>query len=110
MERIICSAIWYKDLPLLKPDLITAANPYNVDVGVVFCGWRHLNCMRTMGAVTGLRSVTNAPDGVGEYEQGFITDKNRFVDRTEGAIIALTCGQIEKLNYSSSELYSEDLY
>lgn len=49
-------------------------------------------------------------DGVGEYEQGFLTDKNRFVDRVEGAKIVLSRGQVTKLKYSSTELYSEDLY
>ena len=83
---------------------------YHFSSGLVFCGHRHPHCMYSMIAITGKRSVTNAPDGVGEYEQGFLTNFNRFVDRTEGAKIALNCGQIEKLNYSSKELYSEDLY
>jgi len=111
VEMVICSAIWYKELPLIKNDIPKALiYPINISSGLVFCGHRHPHCMYSMIAITGKRSVTNAPDGVGEYEQGFLTNFNRFVDRTEGAKIALNCGQIEKLNYSSKELYSEDLY
>jgi hypothetical protein len=108
IEKITCPAIWYKDIPLKK--VINGVLPKNCDKGLVVLGYRHGQCMWTMGSLTGLRSVSNAPDGVGEYVQGFLTNKNRFVDRTEGANIALGCGQIKKLNYSSKELYSEDLY
>jgi hypothetical protein len=109
IEKIICSAIWYKDLPLINPEVLEPRGyrPYNVDKGIVFSGWRHGNCQYQMIAITGKRSVK--PE-VGEIIQGFLTNKNRFVDRKEGAKIALECGQIEKLNYSSKDLYSEDLY
>jgi hypothetical protein len=108
-ERIICSAIWYKELPLKRPDVLKprGSAPYNVDEGIVFCGWRHPNCMHQMMAITGKRSVESE---VGKYIQGFLTNTNRFVDREEGARIALDFGQIEKLNYSKNRLYSEDLY
>lgn len=46
----------------------------------------------------------------GEEVQGFLTNKNRFVGRKEAAQIALSSGQIKKLNFSSESLYSEDLY
>ena len=60
--------------------------------------------MWTMGCLTGLRSV----DGeVGEYEQGFLTNKNRFVGREEAAIIAFDAKQIEQ---EKKTLFSEDLY
>ncbi|MFW6243157.1 MAG: hypothetical protein ACOC2W_03265 [bacterium] len=105
-EYIICSAIWYKELPLIKPDvlLIRGFAPYNVDKGIVFCGWRHPNCMYQMIAITGLRSCKSE---VGEYIQGFLTSKNRFVDRIEGAEIHVKNGGT--LNYGN-QLYSEDLY
>jgi hypothetical protein len=45
----------------------------------------------------------------GNTKQGFITSKNRFVDRKEGAEIALKSGQVSELKYGPS-LYSEDLY
>ena len=102
-EYILCSAIWYKDLPLIKEGLANQ-NPKNVDRGIVFCGHRHPHCMYSMCAITGKRSVE--PE-VGEYIQGFLTNKNRFVDREEGAIIAFDANQIKK---EKQTLYSEDLY
>jgi len=99
MEKILCSAIWYKELPT------PVFRPVNVDIGIVFCGLRHPHCLYQMVAMTGKRQAE-----VGRYIQGFLTDKNRFVDRKEGAKIALESGQIEKLTYSNGELYSEDLY
>lgn len=108
VEIVICSAIWYKDLPLVKNNIPKSLiYPKNVDRGLVFCGHRHPHCQYSMIAITGKRSVTVE---VGEYIQGFLTNFNRFVDREEGAKIALASGQIDKLNYSSNELYSEDLY
>jgi hypothetical protein len=101
IEKIICSAIWYKELPT------PVHRPINIDEGCVVCGHRHPHCIHTMYSLTGKRSVE--PE-VGKYTQGFLTNKNRFVDRTEGAKIALESKQIEKLEYSSTELYSEDLY
>ena len=44
----------------------------NCDRGLVVLGHRHGQCMWTMSSLTGLRSVTNAEDGVGEYEQGIL--------------------------------------
>lgn len=102
-EYILCSAIWYKELPLKKKGLDNM-NPVNVDRGAVFCGHRHPHCLYTMYAVTGIRSKTNE---VGEYAQGFLTSKNRFVDRTEGGKIAFAAGQTEELK---GILYSEDLW
>jgi hypothetical protein len=64
-----------------------------------------------MTAITGLRSVK--PE-VGEYIQGFLTDKNRFVDRQEAYKIAFEQNQIIGPNkgYETNcvGLTSEDLY
>ena len=61
-----------------------------------------------MVAITGLRST---PKEVGEYVQGFLTNKNRFVDRREGYIIAELTNQLnDRSRGGSIELYSEDLY
>jgi len=107
IEKIICSAIWYKDLTLKEPQVLEnrGIRPYNVDKGIVFSGWRHPNCLYQMVAITGLRQCE-----AGEEIQGFLTNKNRFVNRTQAADIALGCKQIEKLKYSNSKLYSEDIY
>lgn len=98
-ETIICSAIWYKELPT------PVFKPVNVDKGIVFCGHRHVHCLHQMVIMTGKRQCE-----VGEEIQGFLTNVNRFVDRIEGAKIALACKQIIELNYGKDKLYSEDLY
>ena len=105
-EQIICSAIWYMDIELIRPEVLEPRGfrPYNVDRGIVFCGWRHHNCMYQMVAITG-----KASHEVGKHIEGFLTNKNRFVDRIEGAKIAIESGQISELNYGK-QLYSEDLY
>ncbi|MEO5366974.1 MAG: hypothetical protein H7831_11640 [Magnetococcus sp. WYHC-3] len=41
--------------------------------------------------------------------QGFVTSEGRFVDRVEGAKIAVKSGQIKKLKWPP-KLYSEDLW
>ena len=104
-EYILCAAIWYKDIPLQK--VIDGVLPKNCDRGLVVLGHRHGQCMWTMSSLTGLRSVTNAEDGVGEYKQGFLTNTNRFVDRKEGGQIAFDAGQTKDLR---TTLFSEDLY
>lgn len=104
-EYILCAAIWYKEIPLKKE--IPQVLPKNCDKGLVVLGHRHGQCMWTMSSLTGLRSVTNAVDGVGEYEQGFLTNTNRFVDRKEAGQISFAAGQTEELK---TTLYSEDLY
>jgi len=108
-ERILCAAIWYKEIPLKK--VIDGVLPKNCDRGVVVCGYRHGQCMWVMGCLTGLRSVTNAPDGVGDYEQGFLTNKNRFVGREEALQIALRENQVINIpEVRGNRLHSEDLY
>lgn len=106
-EYILCAAVWFKDLTLLKPEVLEPRNfrPNNCKQGVVMSGWRHLNCIYQMVAITGLRLAQ-----VGEYEEGFLTNKNRFVTREEAAKIALSCNQINSLKYNKTQLYSEDLY
>lgn len=99
--KILCSAIWYKDVPT------AVFNPYNVDRGVVLCGWRHPNIIQQMKALTGKRTVRNGPDAAGESVQGFLTSDNRFVSREEAATIAFKAGQIDK---PLKLLHSENLY
>jgi len=104
MEKILCAAIWYKELPLQH---IFDANvlPVNCDKGIVFCGHRHPHCMYSMLSVTGLKSNYLA----GESIQGFLTNKNRFVDRKEGLQIATIADQIIHSDIIT-QLHSEDLY
>lgn len=104
-ETIISAAIWYKNPELKNTEILEQRGfrPYNVDCGVVVSGWRHLNCMSVMTAIYGLPNHR-----LGESVDGFLTNKNRFVDREEGAILHVKNGG--KLNYSKTLLYSEDLY
>ena len=61
-----------------------------------------------MCSITGLKSTTFE---VGEYTQGFLTNKNRFVNRDEGLEIAFDAGQLKDLDKSrEGQLFSEDLY
>lgn len=111
-EFIICSAIWYKNIPMVKQ--IEGTNPINIDKGLVVCGRRHCNCIWIVSSLTGLRSVENAPDGAGESIQGFVTNTNRFVDRQEAYDIAYKANQIISINKNRPTneigLTSEDLY
>lgn len=108
IEYIICAANWYKDFPLIKDDFPIGFNrPKNCDRGIVFCGHRHHNCLYVMVAITG-----KAQHEMGEEIQGFLTNKNRFVDRKEALEIARNAGQVyeEKLGNPLIGLFSEDLY
>jgi len=108
IERIQCSAIWYKELPLKRDDFPEGfCRPKNCDRGIVFCGLRHHNCLYQKVALTGL-----ADHESGEHIQGFLTNENRFVDRKEGLKIAIRARQVDetKLGNSLIGLFSEDLY
>ncbi len=105
-EKIICAAIWYKELPTQR------LLPKNIDRGIVICGHRHGQCIDIMKTLGELRTVTFSPDGVGEHEQGFLTNTNKFVDRLEAAEIAVKSGQVYRsfLHNPRVGLFSEDLY
>lgn len=105
-EKILCSAIWYKEIESApsKFDISGKPNVRNVFKGIVICGHRHYNCILTLIHLTGKSS--NEPD-CGEYEQGFLTSNNRFVDRKEAGKIAYEAGQTKELKET---LFSEDLF
>ena len=108
MEKILCAAIWYKDLELKRPEVLEPRGyrPYNITEGIVFCGWRHSNCLYQMVAIIGL-----AQHQAGDEVQGFLTNKNRFVNRIEGLEIAFDAGQLINLDKQrEGMLFSEDLY
>ena len=108
-ERVICAAVWYRDIPL-KVNIPSNRNPYNINKGAVICGHRHPHCMWTMVALTGIKSVE--PE-CGHYVQGFLTNCNRFVTRIEAGKIAWKAGQLQRKPYFKGkwvEIYSEDLY
>ena len=94
-EYIICAAIY------LEMDDSFPHQPVNITNGLVVCGRRHHNCF------TIISNLDNSFNIVKNKKQGFITSKDRFVDRQEAAEIALKSGQTKKI---TSTLMSEDLY
>lgn len=100
-EYILCAAIWFDD------GKEYVHQPKNIETGLVFCGWMHASIFTQIGGTIGERRNL----GIHEKEQGFLTSKNRFVDRSEAAKIALKSGQIGKVHYfGGRELDSCDLY
>lgn len=103
MEKIYCAAIWYKDLPTAK------YLPNNIEKGLVVEGHRHGDIIRTVVNLLGKRTVEKGENSVGETVQGFVTNENRFVDRSEAMKIARSANQIIS-DTNFPELYSEDIY
>lgn len=126
-EYIACAAIHY-DNHIHYPFM----NVYGVETGFVLCGFRHpmitvilptnIYCKNldeksnefTVAWSEGKRDFDGNPMPKATQnsttKQGFMTSLGRFVSRDEAAKIALECGQIEKLNYSDVDLYSEDIF
>ena len=74
--------------------------------GYIARGHRHHNCIAV------LRAMGKVPQPNHE-SQGFITSKNRYVNRVEGCRLQKEAGieSNDKLHpYMGGELYSEDLY
>lgn len=106
MEKILCAAVWYKEIELKVNALIHVYLPTNCDTGAVFCGFRHGQCIYTKYAITGLKDSES-----GLNEQGFLTSLNRFVGRDEALKIALENNQVINLEkIRGDRLFSEDLY
>jgi hypothetical protein len=112
-EYILSAAIWVPD------GIKHRYQPYNVDNGLVLCGWRHPTIRPQIVALY-------YPNWMNEHDlpieeqprvqtlrkevQGFITNTNRFVDRIEGREIAIAANQVLDMKILGSELFSEDLY
>lgn len=94
-EYIICSAIHFRNGKEYDHQ------PININTGFVVAGRRHHNCYQT-AYILGY----NRHDSTFRNCEGFITSKDRFVNRTEGLKIAKTAGQTDVDNY----LISENLY
>lgn len=98
-EFIVCAAVWIKGVNR-HPELNSfGVQPHNTNDGVVICGHRHHSAIilaQRFVDIDGLLLI-----------DGFLTSKNRFVDRKEGAEIAFAIGQIPEKQVI---LTSEDLY
>jgi hypothetical protein len=95
MEKIICAAIHFNDGRQYPQQ------PSNIEKGLVIAGLRHCNCFGTMSATKFSKATPNI--------QGFITNKNRFVNRKEAFAIAEKAGQLIA-QHQKDHLFSEDLY
>ena len=105
-QYILCAAIWFDD------EKVYVHQPKNIQRGIVVCGWRHGSCFAVLSGLVG--------DSFERYRklhrpiQGFLTSDNLFVDRHEGAKIAVKSGQVvlkegETLT-DEDIIFSEDLY
>lgn len=86
-EIVICSAI-------MLPD------------GYVVRGHRHDDCIRTAAGIPRYKGQ------ILDRRQGFVTSRNRFVDRYEGLALQKAAGikSADKSGYRAHKLFSEDLY
>jgi hypothetical protein len=92
-EKIVCAAIYYND------GKKRVHQPINIETGIVICGLMHCNCFSVLSELSDVE--------LKKTKQGFLTTKNRFVDRIEAATIAFREKQIKK---ETSCLFSEDFY
>ncbi len=87
MEICICAAINIPEFGIIR-------------------GHRHSDCIHA-ASIRGYKSI------VSQSMQGFITSKNRFVSRNEGALLQIDAGLKDSSPTRSREeelLFSEDLY
>lgn len=107
LERILCAAI-YVDTGKAEP----ARRSYSyLATGLVFSGWRHGDCFTTLNAwserLTDSEREAIGPEQLHGRNQGFLTSTGRYVNREEGARIAVLSGQVDP---ERSLLFSEHLY
>ena len=95
LEYILCAAIYYDD------GVERVHQPLHIITGIVVCGLRHCNCFATLVELFPKRDYAK------KAVQGFLTNKNRFVERDLASRIAFNAGQIE---HQYPELMSEHLY
>jgi len=96
-EYIMCAANYYDD----GKDHFY--QPYNINTGYVIGGWRH-PCVGNVFMATH-PEATRWDDCI----QGFLTTKNRFLDRAESLELVKSTGQLTK-PIIGGELTSEDLW
>ena len=77
--------------------------------GEIIHGHRHNNCYDVVRARTDI-----SRDEIVQAEQGFVTNRRRFVDRKEGLVIQRASGLPshygKSRQYLGDSLFSEDLY
>jgi len=96
-EYVMCAANYYDD------GNDHSYQPYNIDKGFVVCGWRHPCCGMSYLALN--KDAKRWDDCI----QGFLTTKNRFLNRREALELVKETGQL-KGDIIGGELTSEDLW
>jgi hypothetical protein len=97
-EYILCAAIHYLD------GNVWLHQPKNVENGFVICGRRHHNCFMTRKILVGEHA--EHVDNI----QGFVTSKDRFLNRKEAYALAIENGQLKEETSEVKALVSEDLW
>ncbi len=98
-EYMLCASIHFND------GIKHEGQPKNIELGFVLNGRRHHNCLITAKILGVNRVLLN--EKFGNCVQGFLTSKDRFLDRKEAAILAVANGQSCR---ETDLLFSEDLY
>jgi hypothetical protein len=102
-EYILCSAIWYDDKK------VYAHQPKNIKSGFVICGRRHHNCIMTVAVLAKMNMRNCLKFRQMKQVQGFLTNKDKLVNRRKGYDVAFISGQIKEAK-GSKLLFSEDLW
>ena len=91
-EYVMCAANYVDD------GIDHNYKPYNIDTGLVYCGWRHACIFEIMPK----ESIKNCI-------QGFLTTKNRFLTRAKALELVKENGQLKE-PLIGGILTSEDLW
>lgn len=104
------------DLGVLRDREIVICSAIKLPNGKIFRGHRHADCLRTAKAFVDWNGGVDP----GEHhwhrsmsrDQGFITSRNRYVDREEAYKLQIAAGirSVSPGGYRSETLFSEDLY
>ncbi|MBK7362668.1 MAG: hypothetical protein IPJ01_10270 [Micavibrio sp.] len=103
-EFILCSAIHFQNG--------AKSTVLNIESGVIVCGRRHGDCYEIIKSLLGV-DIANIPNNKSKDIVGFLTSKNRFVNRSEAFKIAKLNNQITHNMFDKDDegiLTSEDLY
>lgn len=95
-EYILCAAIHFKD------GIERFNQVKNIKSGIVVTGRRHSDCYTIAIAIDKIMISI-------DHVQGFLTSKNRFLNREEAYELAVKCEQIKE-DSGPRTLISENLY
>jgi hypothetical protein len=102
-EYIICAAIHYDD------GIWYEHQPKNISTGIVVAGRRHHNSIMTVHILADMNLEKAKKFRAMKQTQGFLTSRDRFLNRQEAWVLAVEVGQIEA-DEKENTMFSEDLY